>query len=233
MTAPAPVDWATALAFSLRPVTYAHPSWWLDAWLPAALFERLRLRPFAQPHLSRFLLSAYQLDGHSQAAMEFADRRQQLALLAPDALLDLVHRVGLTLHSPIISRVVLRRDRDRINAALGDADYAFARNTGARLFRASRIGADRALAFRLDDLDSWRDRCDGAGLASLAELTADLDEGWRRRMLFKLPKPLVDAHWPAGTDAGAAVDGGQARSDSALARLWFGLTKEMRLPWPR
>ncbi len=189
-----------ALAFNFLPASYMDDSWWREEWMPRALFTELRQSPASLMPLSDFILE--RLDLPPVLDLDYGAPGPKLALLAKEAFARLVFAAGAIRMSPWIASILTAVDINEIKRRIGSDLYEFALRSGRFLLRQARLpGPDAATpACEPGSLD---EHCLKAGVAGLAAALQPQPAPLVRRVKLKLPKPLVDSHWPRAAQSSA------------------------------
>ena len=189
-----------ALAFNFLPASYMDASWWLEEWMPQALFAKLRQAPASLMPLSDFIVE--RLDLAPVLDVDYSAPGPQLALLAKDAVAQLVFSAGAIRMSPWIASILTAADIGEIKRRIGPDLYQFALRSGRFLLRQARLQPPDAPPPACEPglLD---EHCRMEGVQGLAAALQPQPSPLVRRVKLKLPKPLVDSHWPRAAQSSA------------------------------
>ncbi|MCZ0944097.1 MAG: SctK family type III secretion system sorting platform protein [Gammaproteobacteria bacterium] len=189
-----------ALEFNFLPASYMDVSWWREEWMPQALFSELRQSPASLMPLSDFIVE--RLDLPPVLDVDYSAPGPQLALLAKEAFSRLVFSAGVVRMSPWIASILTAVDIGEIKRRIGSDLYEFALRSGRFLLRQARLLGPDPPAPDCEP-GSLDEHCRMAGIQGLAAALQPQPAPLVRRVKLKLPKPLVDSHWPCAAESSA------------------------------
>jgi len=189
-----------ALAFNFLPASYMDARWWREEGMPPARFTECRQSPTSLMPLSDFIIERLELP--PVLDMDYSAPGPQLALLAKEAFAQLVFSAGAVLMSPWIASILTAADIGEIKRRIGSDLYQFALRSGRFLLRQARLLRPDAPPPDCEPglLD---EHCRMAGIQGLAAALQPQPAPLVQRVKLKLPKPLVDSHWPRAAESSA------------------------------
>lgn len=188
------------LEFNCIPLAYMDASWWRPDWMPEAVLQRLRGSARARLRLSDFVRQ--RIDLPLILDFDYQSTLGRLALLSGGRLTRLVFWAGITRLSPWIAGVLRRSDIGEIKRRIGADGYDFALRSGRFVLRQARLGQPEALSIETSPGTIDED-CRAEGVRSLAAAFKGAPEPLLRRLQLKLPRPLVESHWPHAVENSA------------------------------